>query len=105
MSKLANPWKCDNAACGILRANDTNHWLVIYLDQPLRMAMDGRSGLSIPGAPVVCIRPWNEVRAEEDGAKHACGVPCGLKIAAQLVMETFFPAENSSTEKEAADGA
>ncbi len=112
MSKLANPWKCD--ACGILRANDTNHWLIVRrLDTCLRCDLHGTSAehdlhLAQPMAGVlgseVIISKWSDNLAAVDSAKHACGVPCGLKLAAQLVMEAFFPAEISSTGKEVADG-
>ena len=95
MSKLANPWKCDASNCGILRANDTNHWLVIYRDD----AFDRTSSPAI--AKRICIEPWSDRLAEIEGTKHACGVDCGLKVTAQLIVEQFFPHENSSTGSEA----
>ncbi len=96
MSKLANPWKCD--ACGILRANDTNHWLMIYVSRTLSARV--LSG----GSPMICVEPWNDAMAEQEGTKHACGIDCGLKIIAQLIVEKFFPAEISSAGKEVANG-
>ncbi len=95
MSKLANPWKCDAPGCGILRANDTNHWLLI--------AAASRVSPTVH-EPLILIQPWADEVAERPGVKHACGVPCGLKIAAQLIAENFFPGELSSAGKEAADG-
>ncbi|MBZ5702128.1 MAG: hypothetical protein LAN84_09795 [Acidobacteriia bacterium] len=97
MSKLANPWKCDNPACGILRANDTNHWLIVAY---------------LPAAPPtdiyarVSIQPWNDFCAEMFNAKHACGIDCGLKIAAQLIVENFYPHDlpAPSTGKEGSRG-
>ncbi len=97
MSKLANPWKCDAPGCGILRANDTNHWLVIYVSRTLRHP-DG-------GSPTVCAEPWDDEQADVEGTKHACGVPCGLKIAAELIVENFFPGESSPAGSEAQRGA
>jgi hypothetical protein len=106
MSKLANPWKCDASNCGILRANDTNHWLVISAAR-IERDEDGTVFLSssfVDGSPTVCIEPWNDERAEAEGTKHACGIDCALKITAQLIVENFFPAD-SSAGKEVADGA
>ena len=95
MSKLANPWKCDNQACGVLRANDTNHWLVIAA---------GRRVSPTVNEPVVTIQPWSDEEAANPGSKHACGIDCGLKIVAQLIVEHFFPSEFSSIGKEVTDG-
>src|SRR6266852_4490621 len=87
MSKLANPWKCDNASCGILRANDTNHWLL--------------AGVTVnpDGSKYLVISPWNDASAEQPTVKHACGIDCGLKVAAQLIDEHFFKSELSSAGK------
>lgn len=82
MSKLANPWKCDNPACGILRANDTNHWLVIALVARVS---------PVAHELLVTIQPWSDEAAQRNGSKHACGIDCGLKIAAQLIVENFYP--------------
>jgi hypothetical protein len=92
MSKLANPWKCDASNCGILRANDTNHWLVIFATKELIRCI---------GPLAICIEPWSEERAEIEGTKHACGIDCGLKVVAQLIVEHFFPNEISSTPQQA----
>jgi hypothetical protein len=94
MSKLANPWKCDASGCGMLRANDTNHWLTVAL---LRDADRGN-------VSYVVIAPWSDAHAEQPGTKHACGIECGLKTAAQLMVENFFPNDSSSTGKEVASG-
>jgi len=70
----------------MLRANDTNHWLLI-----------------IPGRPpdhdylVIVIRPWNSEAAELANARHACGIDCGLKITAALIADNFFPSAIPST--------
>lgn len=97
LSKLANPWKCDAPGCGQLRAKDTNHWLIV---RP-RDVLGPISGRDL--FPEVTVSPWDETLAEMNLVKHACGVPCGLKIAAALIMETFFPAE-ISIGKEVVDG-
>jgi len=95
MSKLTNPWKCDNASCGILRANDTNHWLILYV------SIDAEGGVK---TPILLMQPWNDRTAELDEAKHACGIPCALKIAGSLIDENFFPKDLPSTGKDVADG-
>ena len=96
VSKLANPWKCDNAACGILRANDTNHWLIVAYMPATAQDVWAR----------VVFQQWDDFCAEAFNAKHACGIDCGLKIAAQLIVENFYlhdlPA--SSTGKEGSHG-
>jgi hypothetical protein len=89
--KLANPWKCDASSCGTLRANDTNHWMIV--------------GVHVgDGGPEIVISRWSETLAGLPGAKHACGIDCGLKVTAQLIVEKFFPNEVSSAGKEANDG-
>ncbi len=111
MSKLANPWKCDASNCGMLRANDTNHWLVIWNDGIFRR--DENDRYPDPPEPLICISPWNDRQAEEEGTKHACGIDCALKITAQLIVENFFPKDAApavpqdhpgSARKEVADG-
>jgi len=94
LSKLANPWKCDAPGCGILRANDANHWLIVSVRQA-----DSDSG---DGPNEVVVNLWTDELAELGCSKHACGVPCALKIVAQQVMQSFFPAE-ISTGKEVAN--
>jgi len=92
MSKLANPWKCDASNCGMLRANDTNHWLL--------------AGVMVnpDGSKYLVITPWNDASADQPGVKHACGIDCGLKVTAQLIVENFFPNEVSATGKEVHGG-
>lgn len=79
MSKLANPWKCDNAACGKLRESDANHWWLI-----------GRQEHS--GGPYIVISPWDTQAADAAGVKHGCGIDCALKIAARAMDEMVFTA-------------
>ena len=86
MSKLANPWKCDASGCGMLRANDTNHWLLLSV-----LDNDGGSDDGAK-AKYVVIMPWDDQAAETPGAKHACGIDCCLKVAAQLIVDNFYPA-------------
>src|SRR6267154_6875989 len=91
LSKLANPWKCDAPGCGQLRANDTNHWLLIAF---LSVTADGAAAPA-PGPdvfPRVIIQPWNDRQAEAVNAKHACGIDCGTRIAAMLIVKHFSPA-------------
>ncbi len=95
MSKLANPWKCDASNCGMLRANDTNHWMLVRL---ITTAV-----ADVP-RPTIRIEPWSEKLAGRKGIKHACGVDCGLKVTAQLIVENFFPHETPAAGKEVADG-
>jgi hypothetical protein len=95
MSKLANPWKCDGPTCGIFRANDTNHWMIVRLI-PTAIA-------DVP-RPTVRIEPWSDKLAGRKGMKHVCGIDCCLRITATLIAENFFPTEASSTGKEVADG-
>jgi len=100
VSKLANPWKCDNPACGILRANDTNHWLIISVGCVCRKIQIANEGEPLPeltghnADPILVISPWNDGDAERIGAKHACGIDCGLRIAASLIAENFFPGDS-----------
>jgi hypothetical protein len=96
VSKLANPWKCDATGCGQLRAKDTNHWLIVRVQQA-----DSDHG---DGPLEVVISRWTDDLAELACAKHACGLPCGLKVASALIMETFFPADISLTGKEGTNG-
>lgn len=81
MAKLANPWKCD--CCGVLRARDTNHWLIAWYE---------------PGGvhPSVEVLAWSDDLAEIPGAKHCCGIDCALKIIARLLVENFFPGDAAS---------
>jgi len=99
MSKLANPWKCDASGCGMLRANDTNHWLLLYTQDADRSVTHEKPAIE------VVISPWDERLAEFAWVKHSCGIDCGLKVAAQLIVSNFFRPEISSAGKEAADGA
>lgn len=106
LSKLANPWKCDANGCGQLRAKDTNHWLIVRpVTSCLRCDVHGTTAehdlhlaQRMPGAPMteVVISIWEDGLAELKESKHACGLPCGLKVASALIMETFFPAEIST---------
>jgi hypothetical protein len=91
VSKLANPWKCDADGCGILRANDTNHWLILFV------SWDGEDGKK---TPILLVQPWNDRTAELEEARHACGIPCALKLGAGLIAREFFPADFASTGKE-----
>jgi len=84
VTKLANPWKCDNPTCGILRENDANHWLII------RVWVIDPDSRSFEGESQVIISRWNGELAEFEGTKHACGIDCGLKIAAALIEANFF---------------
>ena len=84
MSKLANPWKCDASGCGMLRANDTNHWLIIQVSTFLRPW------------PTVCVSTWSDELAAVEGVKHACGIDCCLKVTAQLIVDNFYPAVNAA---------
>jgi hypothetical protein len=95
MSKLANPWKCDASGCGMLRANDTNHWMLLRVIQTI---------CDSAPRPTIRIEPWADKLAGRKDVKHACGIDCGLKIAAQLIVENFFPNTVPSTGKDVADG-
>lgn len=86
MSKLANPWKCDASGCGMLRANDTNHWLLVGAQT------------NDDGSKYLVLSPWNDKAAELPSVKHACGIDCGLKVTAQLIVENFFPSEAAGKE-------
>lgn len=74
MAKLSSPWKCDNDTCGVLRANDSNHWLIVQ-----------------PSAHSVRILPWDDELASVEGAKHCCGIDCTLKVTAKVLDDLFRP--------------
>jgi len=103
LSKLANPWKCDAPGCELLRARDTNHWMIVRREENcLRCDIHGTTAehdlhlaQPMPGAPMfeVVISKWDDVLAEIEGARHVCGIDCALKVTARLMAETFFPAD------------
>lgn len=110
LSKLANPWKCDNAPCGVLRANDANHWLIVRRLETscLRCEVHGTTAehdrhLAQPmdhgdASSEIVISKWRDELAELPESKHVCGIDCGLKVTARMIADAFFPADCAGKE-------
>lgn len=94
--KLLNPYRCNR--CGKDRANDTNHWLLLFARYPVSQD-DGKPF-------VVFIESWTERRARAASAVHACGLECALKLAERwLTAHSFDPASARPIAREQVVGA
>lgn len=90
--KLTNPYRCNS--CGKDRANDTNHWLLLFSRYPVSQD-DGKPF-------VVFIESWTERRARAASAVHACGLECALKLAERwLTAHSFEPPSSRPVSKSA----